>query len=305
MEIRQIELFLRIAELGSINKAAAELRMSQPSLSRWLALLEREIDAQLFVRTRQGIRLTDAGQLLAERARPLLRQFDLLKEDVGNKSVRQVNLALPFSMQGMVTAPFAERILRGKPDTSLRIYEGINNAIRQWMENGLLDAAVIVETERVPDSFSSTALLQENLVLVGGREAGLRLDEPVPLARLDNLPIILPGPPNAISAQVENTLRRAGYQYNNIFEAEVLSLCLDLARRDLGFTVMPYCALHDRLGPDSLLTAAPIERLHVLWRLCINRSRAYAVANRAIVDMLVAFIRDRVASGEWQFAKML
>ena len=57
METRQIEYFLRIAELGSINKAADDLRMSQPSLSRLISQLEHEIGTALFMRTRRGVHL--------------------------------------------------------------------------------------------------------------------------------------------------------------------------------------------------------------------------------------------------------
>lgn len=305
MEIRQIELFLRICEHGSINKAATELRMSQPSLSRWLALLEHELGSQLFVRTRQGIKLTDAGQVLADRAAPLLRQFDALKEEVGEKSHRQVNLAMPLSMQRLLTAPFAEHVLRDRPDISMRVYEGINNSIRQWMESGLLDAGVIVDLERTPESFIGQPILRENLMLVGNRDAGLQVDQPVSLADINGLPIILPGPPNPISVFVEHALKRGGYRYHNVFEAEILSLCLDLSQRGLGYTIMPYCALHGRLADDHGLTAAPVSELHVVWNLCVNSARVFSVANRTVVEELKAYIRTKVSEGTWRFTELL
>src|SRR5262245_24015028 len=148
MDPRQIEYFLRVVELGSINRAAADLRMSQPSLSRWLGILEHETGAALLVRTTRGIRLTDAGQLLAERARPILHQLQQLRGDIKNRSKSQFNLAMPVSLQALVTAPFAEHVMRHAPDTTLRVYEGINNAIRTWMENGVVDAAVMAANER-------------------------------------------------------------------------------------------------------------------------------------------------------------
>lgn len=304
MEVRQIELFLRICEHGSINKAAEALRMSQPSLSRWLALLERELGSQLFVRTRQGIRLTDAGQVLAEKARPLLRQFQALKDDIGDKSLRQVNLAAPLSMQRILTAPFSEHVLRDRPDISMRVYEGINNSIRSWMESGLLDAALIVDLERIPENFSAKPLLRESLMLVGSHDKRLQLGSPVDLAELDDLPIILPGPPNSIAGLVENALKRGGYRYNNIFEAEILSLCLELARRGVGYTVMPYCALHDRLEAGTL-SAAPIRDLHIVWKLCINSARVFSVANRTVVEELTSYVTSQIDDGIWKFAHLM
>ena len=305
MEARLIEYFLRIVELGSINKAAADLRMSQPSLSRWVSLLEHEVGASLLVRTRQGIKVTDAGQVLIDRSRPILRQLHALRDEIGKRASTQFNLAMPFSLQHLVTAPFAEFVLRNAPDTNLRVYEGINNAIRMWMESGTVDAAIMASIERFPDTFSAIPLLQEQMLLVGDRKAGLRLDTPVPLSRLGIAHLILPGRPNVISAQVENAMSRAGHSYRNRFEAETLSLCLELTRRGLGYTVMPYSALHHRLHESNELSAAPVKTLSVTWQLHINRARTYAVSTRAIIGMLSQHIAQKIASGEWMFAKNL
>lgn len=302
MEPKQIEYFLRVAELGSINRAAADLRMSQPSLSRWLSILEHEVGAALLIRTARGIRLTDAGEVLAERAGPILRQLQQLRGDIKKRSKSQFNLAMPVSLQGLVTAPFAEHIIRNVPDTTLRVYEGINNAIRMWMENGVVDAAVLAAAERAPDSYEGQPLLSEQLMLVGDRTAGLRLDTAVPLSRLGIAHLILPGRPNVISAHVENAMRRAGHRFINRFEAETLPLCLELTRRGLGYTVMPYSALYGKLDTQDL-SAAPITKLTVRWHLYVNRSRNYAVSTRQVVGMLRQHIASTIKSGLWQFAE--
>lgn len=305
MDIRQIEYFLRIIELGSINKAAADLRMSQPSLSRWISQLEHDAGTALLVRTRRGIRLTDAGQVLAYRARPILRELHILREDIGKRGSRQFNLAVPFSFQRLVTAPFAEFILKTAPETNLRVYEGINNSIRLWMESGIVDAAVMASLETAPDTFSVEPLLYEQIVLVGNRNAGLRLDTPVPLSRLGIAHIILPGRPNVISVYIENALRRAGYRYHNVFEAETLSLCLELTKRGLGYTLMPYSGMHKQLKEGGDLSAAPVKTLGVTWNLYINRARTYAVSTRSVIRLLSEHVAKTIASGEWKFARGL
>ncbi len=305
MDVRQIEYFLRIAELGSINKAAADLRIAQPSLSRWVSQLEQEIGATLFVRTRSGVRVTDAGQMLADRARPLLRELQVLQADVGKRASSQFNLALPFAFQSLVAAPFAEHILRSAPETTLRVYEGINNSIRLWMESGTVDAAVMVSLENAPDTFSMTPLLQEQLMLIGPRDDRLRIDTPVSLAIVGASRIILPGRPNVISVYIENSLRRAGERYQNVFEAETLSLCLELTGRGLGRTVMPYSAVHGSLGSRTDLSAAPVANLGITWNLHINRRRTYAASTRTVIQLLSTHIATAIASKEWKFAKSL
>jgi LysR family nitrogen assimilation transcriptional regulator len=208
-------------------------------------------------------------------------------------------------MERLITAPFAEKIARGHPHMTLRVYEGINNAIRNWMDAGLVDIAVMSPMEKAPDSFRHVPLLREQLLLVGNRQAALSLEKPVPLSALDNLDLILPGRPNVIRSMVENSIRRAGFNYCNRFEAEELSLCLELTKRGLGFTVMTYCALYRKIGAKDDLSAAPIKGLNVTWSLYVNRSREHAVSTRSLMDMLLQFVASKIEENEWRFSQLV
>src|SRR3954468_15567932 len=99
MDIYHLECFVRVAELGSINRAATHLHLSQPALSRHVAALEHEMGTQLFTRTQGGVLLTESGKLLVDRARPLLRQFAILKEQVSEMATGQVAIGIPTSWQ--------------------------------------------------------------------------------------------------------------------------------------------------------------------------------------------------------------
>ena len=303
MEARVLTYFLRVVEHGSINRAAEELRLSQPSLSRWITLLEHEVGTQLLIRTRRGVRLTDAGALLVERARPILRQLDLLAEEIGQKGKTEPTLGMPLTMQRVVTVPFVEQLSQADPNVVLRIHEGINNALRKWMEEGVLDVAIMTNLEHAPANFETSPLVREQLVLVGDRHSGLRMDTPVPLSRIGVAHMILPGRPNVIRAYVEHAVTRAGHTYRNRIEAETLSLCLELTRRGLGYTVMPYCALHGRLDDSTELRGAPISGLSLTWDLCVNRARMHTVAVRAVAKSLRTFLEARIKSGDWPLAE--
>jgi len=76
---RHLEYFVAVAEQGSFTRAAASLSISQPSLSHAIAMLERDLGAQLFDRDGRGTRLTPAGDALLEPARRVLRSFQLAR----------------------------------------------------------------------------------------------------------------------------------------------------------------------------------------------------------------------------------
>ncbi len=305
MDAKLLQYFLRVVEHGSINRAADELGLAQPSLSRWLALLEHDVGQPLFVRTRRGIRLTDAGALLVERSPSILHQIDLLRQEIGGKAGAQVAIGLTPSMQHVVTAPFVEACAADQPNVRLRVYEGINNALRKSMEDALLDVGLMVSLERAPAQFEVTPLVREQMMLVGGKRAGLTMGRPVRLSRLAEAAMIMPGRPNVIRAYVENSMRRAGHAFHGRIEAETLSLCIELSRRNLGCTPMPYCMVHGRLGSRGSISAAPIEGLFLTWNICVNRARAHTAAVRGIAAALRRFVADRVTQGDWPFAQLV
>ena len=71
MDFRHIRAFLAVADALSVTKAAERLHITQPPLTRHIHQLERELGVTLFVRHRQGVTLTEAGQRLLEKARTL------------------------------------------------------------------------------------------------------------------------------------------------------------------------------------------------------------------------------------------
>src|ERR1700676_4614218 len=76
MELRSLSYFVRIAELGSITRAAAHLHVAQPALTRHVQRLEDELNVALFTRANRGVRLTRAGQKLLDGAARILRDIE-------------------------------------------------------------------------------------------------------------------------------------------------------------------------------------------------------------------------------------
>lgn len=298
MDSRVLEYFLRVAELGSINKAAADLHLSQPALSRHVASLEHEMRTRLFTRTQAGVTLTEGGKLLADRARPLLRQFAILKEQVGEMAAGQVAIGIPTSWQHVFTAPLVERMTELFPNVTLRVHESVSHVLRDYMFAGLLDLCIVPFATTPAAGYRQTALVREPLVLVGNENSRLRSDEPAPVSRLDGVKLVLPGRPNVLRAQVENTLARKGMTFRVAVETDTLTLCLELARRGVGHTVVPACAIHRR-GLIDALSWAPLREMYMTWALCENQARSHSLAVREGRRLAFDVVAEALASGEW------
>lgn len=298
MDSKLLEYFLRTSELGSINRTAADLHLSQPALSRHIAALEHEMGTQLFTRTQGGVVPTESGKLLADRARPLLRQFAILKEQVGEMAAGRVAIGIPPSWQKVVTTALVERITTQFPGVALRLHEGVSHMLRDYMFAGLLDLCVLPFATTPAAGYQQTALVREPLILVGDADAGLSSDDPVAVSRLDGVKLVLPGRPNVLRAQVEHTLARKGMAFRVVVETDTLTLCLDLARKSVGHTVVPACAVYAHGMGDSV-SWAPIRGLYITWALCENQARSHSSAVRESRRLIRETVAGALRDGHW------
>ena len=298
MDVRFLEYFLRVAELGSINRAAADLHLSQPALSRHVAALEEEMGTKLFVRTQGGVNLTESGKLLSDRARPLLRQFSILKEQVGEKAAGQLAIGIPPSWHGVFTSEFAAKMVKELPGITLRVYEGVSNVLRDYMFAGLLDLSIVPFDSSPASGYRQTSLVREPLILVGSPDDGLSSDEPAPISRLDGIKLVLPGRPNVLRGLVEHSLARKGMAFRLAVETDTLTLCLDMARQGVGLTVVPACSLFENPILDEV-SWTPLRGLYMTWTLCENPARMHSQAVREGRRLVMSGVSQALATKDW------
>lgn len=298
MESRLLEYMLRVAELGSINKAAADLHVSQPALSRHIAALEAEMGTKLFIRTQNGVQLTDAGLLLSEKARPLLRQFSILKEQVGEVAAGQLSIGAPPSWHKVFTTPFIRTLVGQYPDIKLRIHESVSHLLRDQMLSGMLDLCIMPFDAAPPAGFKQTALVREPLIALGSAAEKLSPRDATPIARLNGAKLILPGRPNALRALVEHMLTRKGMVFRTAVEAGTLSLCMELAEQGLGLTVLPACALNNVTCPEAI-SWSPIRGLALTWALYENQARSHSHALREGRRVVMATLEHAIETRQW------
>ncbi|MEV5709158.1 LysR substrate-binding domain-containing protein [Actinoallomurus sp. NPDC052274] len=146
MELRHLRYFVVLAEELHFGRAAERLHMAQPPLSQRIRDLERELGVTLFDRTRQRVRLTEAGALLLEHARPILEGSEAAREAMrrirpGAAGVLRAGVppdTVPLALRTLVTT-FAERV----PDVLLELHELTTEAQLAKLREGELDVGLV------------------------------------------------------------------------------------------------------------------------------------------------------------------
>ena len=256
MDLKQLEYFVRVAELGSFTRAAQALNIAQPALSRQVRLLEVELRQNLLVRNGRGATPTQAGQLLMEHGRGILHQVERAREELGR--VRsglsgRVALGLPPSVARVLTVPLTRAFRLKMPEAQLSISEGLSSAMQENLQNGRLDIAVLYNPSQVP-GIEHTPLVKEELLLVQPRPPGLQEDpppSPISLQEVSALPLVIPTRPNAIRMLVESEMAAIGCRPQIALEIDWVSAILDLVADGAGYAILSRNAVMRSVRPSA------------------------------------------------------
>ncbi|MFL9982146.1 LysR substrate-binding domain-containing protein [Paraburkholderia sediminicola] len=262
MDLRQLRYFVKVVECGNVTRASEALHIAQPAISQQMRNLERDLGMQLLERSVQGVAPTAAGQTLYRHAIELLRQADstreLLRQDAELPQGR-VSVAMPSSTARMMAIPLARTIRDRYPGIALELVEAPSAELGSLIGSGRVDLAVVVDAVETR-GVAAQRLLTEALYLIAWPEFQMPR-EPVSIAELARMPLILPSAPNTIRSRVEWALREAGLPCEILFEASSTALLFAAVMARLGVTILPWTAAHVELDEHKLKLAKVDHRL--------------------------------------------
>lgn len=256
MDLKQLEYFVRVAELGSFTRAAHALDIAQPALSRQVRLLEVELRQNLLLRNGRGATPTEAGQLLLDHARGILHQVERAREDLGRVRgalAGRVAIGLPPTLARVLTVPLTRAFRQQLPEAQLSISEGLSTGMQEGLIQGRLDLALLYDAAALPE-LELQPLFEEELLLVQARPPGLQEDPPpppIPLREIAALPLLIPSRPNAIRMHVERELAGLGLRPSIALEIDGVPAILDLVAEGLGSAVLPRNAASNTVRPSA------------------------------------------------------
>jgi LysR family transcriptional regulator, nitrogen assimilation regulatory protein len=254
MDLKQLEYFLKVAEMGSFTKASSTLNIAQPAISRHVQQLETELGQPLLTRNGRGAVATEAGRTLMEYARGILYQVERAKIELSRADVTQstkVSIGLPSSVAKVLTVPLTRAFKQRLPNALLSVTEGLSTSLQEALIAGRLDIALLYNPN--PSSqIQVQTLLFEELFLVANADDVIRKRKPstIALASIAKEPLIIPTRPNAIRMLVERELSAFGLAPSIMMEIDGVSAIIDLVADGLGKAVLPMNAISTAPKPE-------------------------------------------------------
>ena len=292
MDLKQLEYFVRVAELGSFTRAAQALDVAQPALSRQVRLLEVELRQTLLLRNGRGASPTEAGKLLLEHARGILHQVDRAREElgrVGGALAGRVAIGLPPSLSRALAVPLTRAFREQLPQASVSICEGLSIQMQEWLTTGRLDIAALYNAQPAAE-IEIAPLLEEDLVLVQPRPPSLPQDpppEPISLRDIAALPLVIPSRPNAIRMLVETEMANIGVRPKVALEIDGVAAILDLVADGAGAALLSRNAVASSIRPSAFQTRAVCNPpLRSRLSLAISSQRPSTLTQQACLSVL-------------------
>lgn len=286
MDIRDMKHFYTIVEEGNISHAAKRLNIAQPPLSKQMKQLEDELGVQLFERGSRRIKLTEAGQLLRERAEQILGLVDGTV-----KELTELNSGLTGSLRiGTVTTSGATLLPNWinkfhtlYPNVTFQLWEGDGYRILELLDNRVIEIGII----RSPfdsDIYESIILPDEPLVIAMKREGCYCGEHPhqVRLEELAGQPLIIP---LRWRAMFTEWCEQAGFKPKIVCVSDGIIHNIRWAKLGIGMALVPQSSEELISDPDLVYKTIiePTVTTHTV--IAWVRNRSLSASSKRFLDL--------------------
>jgi len=308
MTLKQLTYFLAIAHEGSFLKAAQKVFVAQSALSHQMALLEDELAASLFDRTKRGVTLTPAGELLQAHARAVLRQVDDAKTSIASLSDTpegRVIVGIPHSVSNALALPLYQSIRLSTPKIELELTEELTGNLVRQLQGGQLHMAVLFDDGSL-DDLEVVPLVSERLSVIVPAAEGSQPWVAVNRRSLSlqdalALPLILPAAPHGVRPIIERAAAQASLSAPNVVaDISSISILRTALLAQMGCTLLPVMPLMSDINNGALralaLKAPGLSRTVCLCRSARNPPSAAA---KLVWQATMALVQQLSTDGRW------
>ncbi len=295
MELQQLRALVSVAEAGSVTEAARRLLLTQPAVTKQIRALEEELGGALFDRAKKPIVPTPLGKGALAHARRILQMSEDLRTLVSSEAGAikgELRVGISISLAQRVIAPLTLALRQRFPGLQLRLEVSWSPTLRRGVEEGLLDAAIVLAPRGAPPPAAVAALRLAPEPATAVASTRSRLKGVVGLEELRGVPWVLNPDGCGYRARLKRTLEEAGIPF--VVAVEVLfvdvDLQLKLIRERVGAGIVSAGALPPRPEAAGLQTfrIASLDLALEVWLLHRETGR--------ILPLVVPVIEETVSA---------
>ncbi|RDI39157.1 cidABC operon transcriptional activator CidR [Falsibacillus pallidus] len=279
MDIKHLQYFIEVANFNSFSRAAENLFITQPTISKMIKNLETELGIELFERSRKQLTLTDAGKIILEQAKLIDTAFKNLETELDNLTGLKkghIRIGLPPIFNAHFFLKIIGQYHEMYPGITFQLVEDGSKKIEEDVNNNNLDAGVIVLPTK-NDLFDHFAFMEEDLKLIIHPSHPLADREVINLAELEKESFILFNKDFALNDRIVHSCNSVGFNPHIISESSQRSFIEEMVESKLGVSLLPESVCHNL---NKNVKSVKIVNPSISWNLAIiwgkNQYMSYA-----------------------------
>lgn len=288
MELDQLRNFLKVAEHGNFTRAALDVGLSQPALSRSIQRLEDELGQPVFERKSRSVSLTDAGNLLRSRAQQVMTLIDDAKSEIsddgrsGRIRIGAIPTIAPYFLPDLLRSFSA-----AFPEATLIVQEETTEKLIKRCTEGELDLAIMALP--VPAKYLEVEeLFEEELVLVVPPEHALAVKKQVRVSDVRDYPFVLLDEAHCLSDNIVSFCQQRSFHPVSVEHTSQLAMVQELVSLSHGVSMIPEMARRldqtKRRVYRSLSGPRPSRKIVAVWNPYRFQSQLLEAFKQAIRD---------------------
>ncbi len=287
MEFTKLRYFYTVAKLGHVTRAAEEIHIAQPALTKAIKQLEEELEAPLFYKQGRNIRLTPFGEYLKEKIEPILAQIDRIPSELADlKQARQRSVKLNVLTASYTVTEGAVAYKKRHPDT---IFQLMRNETEP-------DCDVSVTTDTTDTSVLPPVVachsMEEKIYLAVPKNSRYAKQRSITLAEVKEEGFVHLAGSRTFSALCDTFCMRAGFKPNVTFESDSLIAVKNIIGANAGVGFWPACSW-GRLTSDAILLPIAGQDCKRIITVSLHESPYPSAASEEFYHFLVKFLQTR------------
>ena len=274
MNYNYLRIFYTVAKLQNISKAAEQLDVTQPAVSRIISSIEKEYKVKLFSRSKNGVKLTPEGQKLFEMIKSPCNELERIDESITNGELFKdsfIHIGATTTALYCFLFKILEKIKDRFPSINFRIYSDSSANLLKMVTDGAVDFAFITTPFKRNDEIVIDSFYKLNNVLIAPISYKDKIKGPVTIKSLTKYPFILLNKEMQFREYINEFLKQHNAVIHPAYETDSSSELLPFVKNDYGLTFIPEEMAEEAIKEGKCFKVDLIEKMPVRYISCIAK----------------------------------
>ena len=282
MTLRNLQIFVAVADCLNMTKAARKLYISQPSVSMAVSEIEKEYGVVLFERSSGKLNLTPMGKVLRGYAQNVLEMIEKMENLTREEASTCIKIGVTVTIGSTIMGTIIAKMRESMPKVDYHVTVANTRIIEKMLLNSEVDIA-FVEGQVANPNLEVYEVLTDELITICGPKYKFCGKESVTLKEISQEPLILREPESGTRAFFEEEMQKAGLNYTVRWTSYSYGAIIDAVKNNLGVGIISR-KLAEKYIKEGSLCGCRIKDAN------LSRSfRLLYVKNKYITDMMLKF----------------